>query len=108
MEAAVRVGTGAQRGKTGRENMMDNIAGVQGSNGMHPARRSKTAYRLLATPAPADSVELSGVMRLNGVEGTVRLDRVMAVKSQIDAGTYFTPEKLDAALDRAFDQLFGD
>ena len=88
--------------------MVDNIGSVQGSNGMNPARRAKTAYRVLETPARADSVELSGVVRLNGVEGAVRLDRVMAVKSQIDAGTYFTPEKLDAALDRAFDQLFGE
>ena len=85
---------------------MDNIGSVQGSNGMHPARRTKTAYRPLETLSPADSVELSGVMRLNGVEGSVRLDRVMAIKSQVDAGTYFTPEKLDAALDRAIDQLF--
>ena len=88
--------------------MVDHIGSVQGPNGLNPARRSKTAYRVLETPAKADSVELSGVMRLNGVEGTVRLDRVMAVKSQIDAGTYFTAEKLDAALDRAFDQMFGD
>lgn len=86
---------------------MDNVSGVRGTNGMNPARRTKTAYRLLDTPKMADSVELSGVMRLKGVEGTVRLDRVMAVKSQVDAGTYFTPEKLDAALDRAFDQIFG-
>jgi anti-sigma28 factor (negative regulator of flagellin synthesis) len=87
--------------------MMDNVSGVRGTNGMNPTRRTKTAYRPLETPKAADSVELSGVMRLRGVEGTVRLDRVMAVKSQIDAGTYFTPEKLDAAFDRAFDQLFG-
>ncbi len=87
--------------------MMDHIGGVQGAGGLNPMRRTKTAYRLSETPMPADSVELSGVMRLNGVEGGVRLDRVMAIKSQIDAGTYFTPEKLDAALDRAFDSLFG-
>ena len=88
--------------------MMDQIGGVQGTGGMQPTRRTKTAYRLSETPAAADSVELSSVMRLNGVEGGVRLDRVMAVKSQIDAGTYFTPEKFDIALDRAIDQLFGD
>jgi hypothetical protein len=88
--------------------MMDNIGGVQNSGGLNPTRRTKTAYRLSETPKPADSVELSGVMRLKGVEGGVRLDRVMAVKSQVDAGTYFTAEKLDAALERAFDQLFGD
>lgn len=89
--------------------MMDHIGNVQVSGGLNPARRTKTAYRLLEASKPAaDSVELSSVMRLNGVEGGVRLDRVMAIKSQIDAGTYFTPEKLDKALDRAFDQLFGD
>ncbi len=87
--------------------MMDHIGAIQGNGGVHPARRSKTAYRLSDTPPIADSVEISSVMRLNGVEGTMRLDRVMAIKSQIDAGTYFTPEKFDIALDRAIDQLFG-
>ncbi len=86
--------------------MMDHINTVQGAGGLHQTRRAKTAYRMSETPAPADSVELSGVMRLRGVEGGIRLDRVMAIKSQIDAGTYFTPEKLDIALDRAFDQIF--
>ncbi len=87
--------------------MMDHIGNIQGSGGAQAIRRSKTAYRLSETPPIADSVEISSVMRLNGVEGTVRLDRVMAIKSQIDAGTYFTPEKFDIALDRAIDQLFG-
>lgn len=87
--------------------MMEQIGGVNGMGGLQAARRTKTAYRMSETPVAADSVEISSVMRLNGVEGGVRLDRVMAVKSQIDAGTYFTPEKLDIALDRALDQLFG-
>ncbi|MCC8116119.1 MAG: flagellar biosynthesis anti-sigma factor FlgM [Planctomycetes bacterium] len=67
----------------------------------------KAAYRMSEVPSPADTVEItSDVMRLRGVEG-VRLDRVMAVKSEIAAGNYFTAEKLDIALDRALDQLFG-
>lgn len=86
---------------------MDQVNAVNGLGGMQPARRMKAAYRMSDAPAATDSVEIaSDVMRLRGVEG-VRLDRVMAVKSQIAAGSYFTAEKLDAALDRAIDQLFG-
>ncbi len=91
--------------------MVDHINGVNGAGGMQPTRRTKSAYRMSETPAAADSVEFSSdVMRLRGVEG-VRMDRVMAVKSQIASGNFFTGDKLNAALDRALDdaigQLFG-
>lgn len=85
---------------------MDQINAVNGLGGVQSARRAKAAYRMSDVPAPTDSVEIaSDVMRLRGVEG-VRLDRVMAVKSQIAAGNYFTAEKIDVALDRALDQIF--
>ena len=87
--------------------MVEHVNGIQGMGGMQPTRRMKMAYRMSETPAPADSVEItSDVMRLRGVEG-VRLDRVMALKSEIAAGTYFTADKLDAALDRALDDALG-
>lgn len=86
---------------------MDQVNAINSLGGIQPARRMKAAYRLSDAPAQADSVEVSSdVMRLRGVEG-VRLDRVMAIKSQIAAGNYFTAEKFDVALDRAIDQLFG-
>lgn len=86
---------------------MDQINAVGSMGGIQPMRSMKAAYRMSETPAPTDSVEIgSDVMRLRGVEG-VRLDRVMAVKSQVEAGNYFTAEKFDIALDRALDQLFG-
>lgn len=91
----------------GREKMVDNVGLVQSQSGVGPMRRSKTAYRLNELPKEKDSVQLSGVMRLNGIEGGIRMERVMAVKSEIQAGTYFTPEKFDIAMDRALDQLFG-
>ncbi len=34
----------------------------------------------------------------------MRVDRVNAVREQIAAGTYETPEKIDAALDRLLDE----
>ncbi len=75
--------------------------------GMQPAKRLKAAYKFSEPAAPSDSVEISSeVMRLKGVEG-IRMEKVMAVKSQVRAGGYFTPEKLDKALDIALDQLFG-
>lgn len=86
---------------------MDNVNGVNGMGIMQPARRLKAAYRMSDAVAPSDSVEISSdVMRLKGVEG-VRMDRVMAVKSQIAAGNYFTADKLDAAMDRALGQAIG-
>ncbi len=87
--------------------MVEHVNGVNGMGGMQPTRRMKAAYRMSETPTPADSVEItSEVMRLRGVEG-VRLDRVMAIKSQIASGTYFTQDKLDKAFDRALDDAVG-
>lgn len=76
--------------------------------GAAAARRAKSAYRMGGASSPArDTVALSGdVMRLRGVQG-LRLDKVMTIRGQMEAGTYLTPEKIDVALDRAIDQLFG-
>ena len=87
--------------------MVDNVNVVNGMGGMQPTRRVKAAYRMSELPAPADSVEFtSDVMRLTGVEG-VRKDRVMAVRSQIAAGAYFTEDKFSIALDRAIADVEG-
>lgn len=87
--------------------MVDSIGAVGAMGGMQAPRRMKAAYRMSEGPAPTDTVEIgSDVMRLKGIEGGIRLDRVMAVKSEIAAGNYFTAEKFDVALDRAIDQIF--
>jgi hypothetical protein len=63
-------------------------------------------YRFSSQGAPeGDTVRLSSdVMRLRGVEG-IRFEKVMAIRGQLAAGTYMTPEKLDVALDRAIDHM---
>ncbi len=87
--------------------MVDQINGLNGVGGVQPMRKMKAAYKMSETPVHGDAVEFSSdVMRLRGVEG-VRLERVMAVKSQIAGGNYFTAEKFDKAIDRALDELFG-
>ena len=42
------------------------------------------------------------------IEPDVRLDLVSRVRQEIREGTYDTPEKLQAALDRLADRLGGD
>ena len=37
--------------------------------------------------------------------GEIRIDRVAELRRQISDGSYETPEKLDAALDRLLDQF---
>lgn len=87
--------------------MVDSIGALGAMGGMQAPRRMKAAYKMSETATPSDTVEIgSDVMRLQGIEGDIRLDRVMAIKSQIAAGNYFTAEKFDIALDRAIDQLF--
>ncbi|MDA8697654.1 flagellar biosynthesis anti-sigma factor FlgM [Rhodopirellula sp.] len=67
-----------------------------------------------ASTAPVDQLDLSSsvsdVNRLQtsaGVAGggDIRVDRVAEIRRQIANGTYETPEKLDAALDRILDRF---
>ena len=44
--------------------------------------------------------QLPGSSRASSEPQGIRMDRVMRVRAQILAGTYDTPEKLDAAIDR--------
>lgn len=56
---------------------------------------------------PGDSVELSPtanlLARLNDLP-SVREDLVQRVRTEIDAGTYETPEKIDSAVDRMIEE----
>ncbi len=68
----------------------------------------KQAPAQTSTPARAtDRVELSGVSHLLSSLKTndVRLDKVASIRSQIEAGTYETDDKLDAASDKLLDDV---
>ena len=52
----------------------------------------------------SDVNRLQAASELSGGE-TIRTDRVAEIRRQIAEGTYETPEKLDAALDRILDQF---
>jgi negative regulator of flagellin synthesis FlgM len=59
-----------------------------------------------ALPA-AKGVEAIKTEAVRAAEGAsdIRMDKVAAIKAAIADGSYETPEKLDAALDRLLDRL---
>lgn len=77
---------------------------------LQPQRPAEQAGRTSA--APADQLDLSspaaGTNRISATQiaggGEIRIDRVADIRRQIADGSYETPEKLDAALDRFLDQ----
>ncbi len=72
----------------------------------NPVQKEITADAPAQIPA-SDKLELSGVSHLLTAlkSNDIRTDKVSAIKSQIDAGTYEDDSKLDAATDRLLDDL---
>ena len=60
-----------------------------------------------STPRASDRLELSGHSHLLTAlkSNDVRVDKVAVIKSQIEAGTYESDEKLDVAIDRMLDEM---
>jgi negative regulator of flagellin synthesis FlgM len=80
--------------------------GAQNSKGPHPSRN--TPGSSVSRPAPADQVEISPAAEaaIEASQGDdIRSDLVARVRSEIAAGTYETPDKLNAALDGLLDEL---
>ncbi len=89
-----------------------NIYGPSSVHGAHsprgpqaPRPASPQASRPSATPQDQLDISAAGEAAAAGETGEVRADLVARVRNEIAAGTYETPEKLDAALDRILDQL---
>lgn len=72
-----------------------------------PVYREVAAGPTTAAARPSDQLQLSGVSHLFKLLKTndVRVDKVADIKAQIEAGTYESGHKLDAAIDRLLDDL---
>ena len=84
------------------------IHGIHGVKGPHSSSRSSGPLSSRSTSGPSDEVEISpaGEAAAQAVEGgEIRADLVARVRSEIAAGTYETPEKLDAALEGLLNEL---
>ena len=97
-----------------RKAAMSPIQGVGDTSPIHKIVAQPIHKQLPAEPttpsAPrstVDKLELSGVSQLLKTlkSNDVRTDKVAQVRAQIEAGTYETDDKLDAAADKLLDEL---
>jgi negative regulator of flagellin synthesis FlgM len=93
------------------------INGLQAANAIFSPSRAANAkpaepiQEVQSAAGAVDQLDLSAeaqqLMSTEGVnasiEGEVRMDRVTAIRQAIAEGTYETPERLSAALDRFLD-----
>ena len=70
--------------------------GGQGADA--PAKTAAIGDQVTISPAAEAAIQASEV-------GGIRQDLVNRIRSEIAAGTYETPDKLDAALDRMLDEM---
>ncbi len=86
---------------------------VQSTGGADRANAAAQPGETASTSAPVDQLDLSqSAAPANRVQGNeavagegIRFDRVAEIRRQIADGTYDSPEKMDAALDRFLDVL---
>ncbi len=83
------------------------VHGPHGVNGPH-FNRANSPQSGKAAAGPADQLDISPAAEaaIQAAEGgETRSDLVARVRGEIASGTYETPEKLDAALDRLLDEV---
>ncbi len=83
------------------------VHGPHGLNGPH-TNRAPGAQPAKPSASPADQVDISAAAEaaINATEtGESRAELVARVRGEIADGSYETPEKLDAALDRLLDEI---
>ena len=90
---------------------MSAINGIGSNNPVQKIVSSPVHKSLPAQPAKqlklTDRVELSGVSQMLATLKTndIRADKVASVRAAIEAGTYETGAKLDAAIDKLLNDL---
>ena len=90
---------------------------VSGSNYLHaaqPLRQPHYAPQTSSEPGAASNgpidrldISLEALNRSREAEQPFRADKVAELRAQIDAGGYDSDEKLDAAVSKMLDELFG-
>ena len=86
--------------------------GAQGPQPIYPrlAAFSVDAGQTVHAGTPRDHVEISPLgQMLDGISRLpeIRHEKVEAIRQQIASGVYETPDKLELALDRLIDELYG-
>jgi negative regulator of flagellin synthesis FlgM len=84
------------------------VDGPHGANAPHAPFRNTSANPASTPAVNGDRVDISPAAEaaVQATEtGGVRTDLVNRIRSEIAAGTYETPEKLDGALNRLLDEI---
>lgn len=84
---------------------------TSGPSRPQPPKPADSGTKPSATPV--DQLDISSATGANRIDvssqvaggGEIRIERVAELRRQIADGSYETPEKLDAALDRLLDQI---
>jgi len=91
-----------------------NIQSFHNIQGLQRAHAGKGGIESAAPATPQrdtisfsdEALRLSEVGKTNGESARIRFDLVNRIKSEIAAGTYDTPEKMDIALERMASRIF--
>ena len=89
------------------------VTSTQGSQGLAALKSVEAAQTAqAATQQGVNQVQDTVTLSVDAVQAAdstadIRFDRVNAIRAAIADGSYETPEKLDAALDRLLDRLGG-
>lgn len=80
---------------------------IQTSSAVNLQKQNSTSATQNANSVPVDSLEISAEAQMLSTSSAtdIRADRVADLRSQIASGEYETPEKLEAAVSRMFDQF---
>ena len=84
------------------------IHGIQSVKGPHSTHRTSGTKSTQPTAGPSDQLDISPAAEAAAEaaeSGGKRADLVARVRGEIDAGTYETADKLDAALDGLLNEI---
>ena len=80
---------------------------IQTSSAVNLQKQNSTNATQNANSVPVDLLEISAEAQMLSTTGAtdIRADRVADLRAQIASGEYETPEKLDAAVSRMFEEF---
>ena len=80
---------------------------IQTSSAVNLQKQNSTSATQNANSVPVDSLEISAEAQMLSTSSAtdIRADRVANLRAQIASGEYETPEKLEAAVSRMFDEF---
>lgn len=82
---------------------------IRPTNSLHSTQAINFQNRVQTEQAgnslPVDQLELSAEAKLLETKGDMRMDRISEIRTQIAQGQYDTPQKLEMALSRMFDEI---